>query len=129
MGYQFNTKLISKDIILNIKPLARPEVIEHTKTLLEYYIESRQKPLALLPETAWELKRPANKGGKEYNNSTNSLKAFNGISGPYSKEGEREALHVIRCFDQLTEIPEQTLLMSDVLYGRWIELMEIVTHD
>jgi exodeoxyribonuclease V gamma subunit len=129
MGYQFNAKLICQDTILNIKPLARPEAIEHTKTLLEYYIESRQKPLALLPETAWELKRPANKGGKEYNNSTNSLKAFNGISGPYSKEGEREDLHVIRCFDQLTEIPEQTLLMSDVLYGRWIELMEIVTHD
>jgi hypothetical protein len=85
--------------------------------------------LALLPETAWQLKRPANQGGKEYNHSSNSLKVFNGVTGPYSREGEREDLHVIRCFDQLTEIPQQTLLMSEVLYGPWIELMEIATHD
>lgn len=129
MGHQFNAKLICQDTVLSIKPLARPEAIEYIKTLLEYYIESRQQPLALLPETAWQLKRPANQGGKDYNHSTNSLKVFNGVTGPYSREGEREDLHVIRCFDQLTEIPQQTLLMSEVLYGPWVELMEIATHD
>jgi exodeoxyribonuclease V gamma subunit len=128
MGNQFNAKLICQDTVLCIKPLARPEAIEYIKTLLEYYIKSRQKPLALLPETAWELRRPANQGGKEYNHSVNSLKVFNGTTGPYPREGEREDLHVIRCFEQLTEIPEQTLLMSDVLYAPWVELMEITTH-
>ena len=129
MGHQFNAKLICQDLVLTIKPMARPDAREYIKTLLEYFILSRQQPLNLLPQTAWELKRPANAGGKEYNHAAHSYKAFNGVSGQFSVEGEREELHVIRCFGDLVEIPEQTLSIADALYDPWVELMEITSHD
>jgi exodeoxyribonuclease V gamma subunit len=129
MGHQFNGKLICQDTVLTIKPMARPAALEYIKVLLEYYISSRRQPLNLLPQTAWDLKRPANQGGKEYNHALNSLKAFTGVTGPFSMEGERDDLHVIRCFGELENIPEETMTISDVLYDPWVELMEIVNHD
>lgn len=129
MGYQFNAKLICQDAVVTIKPMARPAALDYIKTLLEIYLQSRNQPLSLLPQTAWELKRPANKGGKPYNHQAKSLTAFNGDTGLYPKAGEREDLHVVRCLGELNDIPAQTINMANVLYDPWIELMEINSHE
>ncbi len=129
MGKRYSAKLICQNAILDIQPKSKADAIEWLKPLIESFIQAKQEAIALLPETAWELFRPAKKGGREYNNSKHAFDAFNGVSGNFGKAGEREDLHVIRCLGDLSEIPVETLAMAESIYAPWVDLMEITGNE
>ena len=129
MGRQYSAKLICQNAIVNIQPMAKSDAVEWLKPLIEYFLLAKQHAIPLLPETAWELSRPAKKGGREYNNSKHAFDAFNGVAGDFGKAGEKEDLHVIRCLGDLTDIPEETLAMAESIYAPWIDLMEITGNE
>jgi len=129
MGIQKTAVLICQDHNITLKAKNMSEAREYLLKLCELYQEGLQNPLAFLPETAWQLVRPNKQGGRTYNNERHSLDAFFGTQGMFAKAGERDDLHVTRCFDELEHIPETSLQLSETIFSPWLELMEINAHD
>lgn len=129
MGYQHTAKLICQNAVVTIKPKKKAESVEYLKPLMEAFLSARKTPLALLPEVAWELNRPAKQGGREYNNAKQAADAFYGIAGDFGRTGEVDDLHVIRCLGDLIDIPQDTYALGETLFSFWLECIEIVDHD
>ena len=129
MGVQKPAVLICQDHSITLKAKEVSEAREYLVKLCDLYRQGLNRPLAFLPETAWQLVRPNKQGGRTYNNERHSLDAFFGTQGMFAKAGERDDLHVMRCFDELDNIPEESLLLSEAIFGPWLELLEINAHD
>lgn len=120
MGYQKHSRLICQDQMVSLLPMPADDAKQYLQNLMQIFLNSTHKPLALLPETAWLLKAPLAKGAR----TTQQDKAqavFEGSTGPYGMSGECEELHVRRCFGDLTDIPQDTLMYSHDVFAIWLD--------
>ena len=129
MGVQKTAVLICQDHSITLQAKQVSEAREYLLELCKLYQQGLETPLAFLPETAWQLVRPNKQGGRTYNNERHSLDAFFGTQGMFAKAGERDDLHVLRCFDELDDIPEESLRLSEAVFAPWLEQLEINAHD
>ena len=129
MDKRYKGVLICQDHLVSLKPMDRSVANEYLLNLVTHYLEGLNEPLGFMADTAWELIRPVKKGGKSYNNESNSQKVFWGSDGPFGFAGERDDIHHRRCITDLSTIPQRTIDLANQVFGPWIELMEVVEHD
>lgn len=128
MGSHQQSTLICQDHKLTFKPMAAKEAKDYLQSLFELYKQGIQQPLLLLPQTAWQSIRPKKLGGRSFNHELHSSDAFFGKgSGAFAVSGERDDLHVQRCFEDqdLESIPPSNSKYAEIMYGPWLELIEI----
>jgi exodeoxyribonuclease V gamma subunit len=126
MGYQKHSRLICQDQMVSLMPMSATDATSYLNNLVDIFIQSHSKPVALLPETAWQLIAPLKKTARK-SQLDNAQAVFEGTSGMYGVSGEREDLHVRRCFGELTQIPQDTIHYAQDVFGIWIdqELFEV----
>ena len=120
MGYQKHSRLICQDQMVSLKPMKVEDATAYLNNLVELFIRSQVAPVALLPETAWQLKAPLKKTARK-SQLDNAIAIFEGSTGLYGRAGEREDLHVRRCFGELDEIPEDTMHYAQDVFGVWVD--------
>ena len=93
---------------------------------MQIFISGNQAPLAFLPETAWQLKAPLSKGART-SQQDKAQAVFEGTTGPFGVTGERDDLHLRRCFGDLDDIPVDTLNYAHDVFAIWLEqeLLEV----
>ncbi len=115
--------VICQDYLVSIKNVPALKAKQYLQELLMYYKGGQTQPLALLPQTAWQLHNPQHikeKSGAVIDNRLKEAqKSFYGSPPPFGQEGECKDINIRRCFNQLEEIPQQTLDVAEVLYGFW----------
>lgn len=120
--------LICQDHQLTFKPMDALAAKDYLIAMYQLYQKGLEQPLLLLPQTAWQSIRPNKVGGRSFNHELHSSDAFFGKgSGSFAMAGERDDLHVQRCFDdqQLESIPSSNSQYAQTMYGPWLELIEI----
>ena len=123
--------VICQDYLVTLKNVSMPKAKQYLKELLVFYKEGQKEPLALLPQTAWQLYNPLHikekSGALTDNRLKEAQKSFYGSPPPFGQEGECQDLNIRRCFNQLEEIPQQTLDVAKAIYDFWLteKLMEV----
>ena len=116
--------VICQDYLLTLKAMKQSEAKRYLQTLLEHFQQGQITPLAMLPQTAWQLQNPLHlkekKGECIDKRQSEAEKTFYGLSGPYGQPGEREDLNIRRCFNQLDDIPAATQGLAKVIYAPWL---------
>ncbi|MGR6874794.1 exodeoxyribonuclease V subunit gamma [Pseudomonas sp. HK3] len=128
MGYQKHSRLICQDNMVSLLPMSADDAKQYLKNLMQIFLNATLKPLALLPETAWQLVAPLKKGART-SQQDKAQSVFEGSTGPFGVSGERDDLHVRRCFGDLTDIPQDTVNYAHDLFAIWVEseLFEVET--
>ena len=126
MGYQKHSRLICQDAVVSVLPMAADTAKQYLKNVMQIYINGNQSPLAFLPETAWQLQAPLSKGART-SQQDKAEAVFHGSTGPFGVAGERDDLHVRRCFGDLDDIPEDTPNYARDIFAIWLEqeLLEV----
>lgn len=126
MGYQKHSRLICQDQMVSLLPMEADKAKSYLNNLVDIFTQSHLSPVALLPETAWQLMAPLKKSARK-SQEDNAQNVFEGTTGLYGISGERDDLHVRRCFGELNEIPQDTLHYAHALFADWIdqELFEV----
>lgn len=120
MGYQKHSRLICQDQMVSLKPMPSDAAKTYLNTLVTVFTQAQTTPVALLPETAWQLTLPLKKGSRK-SQMDHAWSVFEGTSGLYARPGERDDLHVRRCFGELSEIPQDTLEHAKTLFAIWMD--------
>lgn len=120
MGYQKHSRLICQDQMVSLMPMASEDAKAYLQNLVNIFIQSQNEPVAFLPETAWQLIAPLKKNARK-SQADHAQGVFEGTSGQYGVSGEREDLHVRRCFGELTDIPQDTIHYAQDVFGIWVD--------
>ena len=126
MGYQKHTRLICQDAVVNLLPMAADTAKQYLNNLMQIFMQGNQAPLAFLPETAWQLHAPLSKGARS-SQQDKAQSIFEGTTGSFAVAGERDDLHVRRCFGDLDDIPADTFSYAHDFFAIWLEqeLLEV----
>mgnify|MGYP000027895324 FL=1 len=125
MGKGHTCVVICQDQKFILKIMEQKQAKQYLHVLLQQFQQGQYTPLAMLPQSAWQLHNPAHlkekKGELVDKRLAEAQKTFYGASGPFGQPGEREDLNIRRCFNELGEIPEQTHELAKSFYGPWLE--------
>ena len=126
MRYQKHTRLICQDAVVNVLPMAADTAKQYLNNLMQIFMQGNQAPLAFLPETAWQLHAPLSKGARS-SQQDKARSVFEGTTGSFAVAGERDDLHVRRCFGDLDDIPADTFDYAHDVFAIWFEqtLLEV----
>ncbi len=131
MGEAGQCRLICQDSLFTLKAMEKSQAKKYLQTLLGHYTHGQKAPLAFLPQSAWQLFNPQHikeKNGKTLDKRLiEAQKDFYGASGPFGKPGERDDINIRRCFNELSDIPGQTMEVSKDVFEPWLlqGLMEV----
>ena len=125
MGRRGMCLVICQDYLLTLNAMDKTQAKQYLQDLLHHFQQGQITPLAMLPQTAWQLQNPLHvkeKNGELIDKRlSEAQKSFYGLSGPFGQPGEREDLNVRRCFNELDEIPQVTTDLATTFYGPWLE--------
>jgi len=126
MGYQKHSRLICQDKVVTLLPMKSELAKAYLAALVKIFNHSKLSPVAFLPETAWESVAPLKKTARK-SQEENAYSTFVGTQGSFGKPGERDDLHVRRCFGDLSEIPHETFDLAKTVFNTWLdnELLEV----
>jgi exodeoxyribonuclease V gamma subunit len=125
MGKGHTCVVICQDQKFNLQIMEQNQAKQYLHALLDVYQQGQRAPLAMLPQSAWQLYNPAHlkekKGEVVDKRLAEAQKTFYGATGPFGQPGEREDLNIRRCFNELDDIPEQTHALAKSFYAPWLE--------
>ncbi len=135
-GHNVDAVLLCQDQTVLFKRQSPHCAKQFLETCVQYWYKGTQTPLCFAVETAWQIVKPlaeakasVDKKGKEKNldldsrvHSKDAINAFFGVNAPnLSIPGDRDDLNMIRCFDQLSSIPEAIIELSHEVFESVIE--------
>ncbi len=125
MGKGHTCVVICQDQKFNLQIMEQKQAKQYLHVLVQEFQQGQHTPLAMLPQSAWQLHNPVHlkekKGELVDKRLAEAQKTFYGASGPFGQPGEREDINIRRCFDELDEIPEPTHKLAKSFYAPWLE--------
>lgn len=124
MGIEWPTYLLCQDQAIKFVPMKASDAKNKLHLFVDYLLQGMNAPLPYLVNTGWQFHNPKHKSKHE----VQAEKAFIGISSPaYSEPGERDDVHVRRCFNLLNEIPKETVHIAQQLFEDLIQTESLLS--
>jgi len=124
MGKNWPTYLLCQDQAIKFVPLKASDAKDKLQLFVEHLCEGVNSPLPYLVNTGWQFHNPKFKS----NHEVQAEKAFIGVNSPtYSEPGERDDVHVRRCFGLLNEIPKETSHIAQQLFEDLLHTDSLLT--